>query len=110
MDYQMHFLEFLSFLQKHGLAYAISTNFFPYTKNVDYHMQCRVIYFPFPKYMVYHMQFPKFLSFPQRRELSYAISGTSFPSLKHGLSYGISEIYFPSLLEFLSFFQKCGLS
>src|SRR3954463_3707144 len=39
-------------------------------------------FFPFSKNMDYHMQFLKFLSLFQKRGLSYAISKISFPSPK----------------------------
>src|SRR3954470_18801488 len=93
MDYHMQFLEFLSFLQKRGLSYAISKisflspktwtficnfwNFFPFSKNVDY-----------------YMHFLEFLS----KNVDYDKQSMEFLSLlqKHGLSYGISKIAFPS--------------
>jgi len=108
----MQLLEYLSLLQKHGLSYAIFRisfpssktwtiicnfwNFFPFSKNTDYHMQLLEflyhiqsglsyaileIHFPF-KNMDYHMQFLKFLSLLKKCGLSYAISLNYFPSPK----------------------------
>src|SRR3954465_1407063 len=94
MDYYMLSLEFLSLFKKDGLSYAISKvsiissktwtivcnfwNFFPFSINMDYHMQvlrnpfpsqktwtiiCNIWYFfSYPKNKDYHMQFLKFLS------------------------------------------------
>src|SRR3954468_8877213 len=91
VDYDKQFMEFLSLLQKHGLSYAISKisfpspktwtiicnfwNFFPFSKNVDYHMLFWNFFpktwtmisnlwnfFPFSINMDYHMKFLKFLS------------------------------------------------
>src|SRR3954462_13215677 len=114
MDYQMQFLKFLSLLQKYGPSYAISIisipsqktwiiicnfgNFFPFSINVNYHMQVSRIHFSSPKTWTiifnfwtfflflknvdYHMQFLEFLSLLQKLGLSYAISGISIPSPK----------------------------
>src|SRR3954468_21629872 len=93
----MQFIEILFFLQERGLSYAISgisfsspkmwtiicnfLNFFPFSKNVDYHMQ-------FMKFVsllqnwAYHMQFLEFLSLFQKRRLSYAIYEIFFSSPK----------------------------
>src|SRR4051812_42348451 len=102
VDYHKQFLKFLSFLQKHGLLYAIFGisfpsqkmwtiicifwnffpktwtmisnlwNFIPFSINMDYHM----------KFLDYHKQFMEFLSLLQKHGLSYAISKISFPSKK----------------------------
>src|SRR3954463_2731920 len=88
-----------------------------------------LIFFPFSKNVDYHMQFFEFLSLLQKHGLSYSMSRISFPSpktwiiicffwnsipfsnnvdyhiqflefrsllKKHGLSYGVSRISFPS--------------
>src|SRR3954470_10543389 len=65
MDYHMQFCKFLSLLQKHGLSYAISRiyipspntwtiisifwNYFPFSINMDYHMQVSRNPFDSPK-------------------------------------------------------------
>src|SRR3954471_16232532 len=92
--------------------------FFPYSKNVDY-----------------HMQFLEFLSLLQTRGLSYGISGISFPSLKSwtiickfwnffpfskNMDYHMQFLkflfllhyveYHMQFLEFLSHLQNRGLS
>src|SRR4051812_23833201 len=95
MDYDMQFMEFFSFLQKHGLSYAISEisipslkkwtiicnfwNFFPFSKNVDYYMQFLEIH---SKNVDYDMQVMEFLFLLQKRGLLYVIYGISFPSPK----------------------------
>src|SRR3954466_3663688 len=100
--------------QKYGLSYAISIisipsqktwtiicnfgNFFPFSINVNYHMQVSRIPFSyqktytilwnlwnfllFSKNMDYQMQFLEFLSLLQKYGLSYAISIISIPSQK----------------------------
>src|SRR3954466_6859876 len=102
----MQFIKFLSLLQKRALSFAIYEisfsspktwtiicilwNFFPFSKNVDYHMQFlnffyfltktstiilnSLNFFPFSKNVDCHMQFMDFLSLLQKRGLSYAIS------------------------------------
>src|SRR3954466_1268513 len=84
----MQFLEFLSLFQKRGLLYAISRisysspkiltiicnfcNFFPFSKNVAYHMQFMKFLSLLPKHGPSY-QFLEFLSLLQKRGLSYAI-------------------------------------
>src|SRR4051812_14030492 len=90
----MQILEYISLFRKYDLPYAtygISSsspktwtiirnfrNFFPLSKNVDY-----------------HMQFLAFLSLLQKPGLSYAIFEISFSSPNRGLSYAIFRISFP---------------
>src|SRR3954470_16228345 len=80
VDYHIQFQEFSSFLQKHGLSYALSGISFPSPKTLSSicnFCKFRSLFqkrglskaisgfsFPFPKNMVYHMQFLKFLSLP----------------------------------------------
>src|SRR3954469_13002269 len=114
MDSHMQIMEFHSFFQKHGLPYAtygISSSslktwtiicsfwiLFPFSKNVDYHIQFMKFlsllnkrlaiicnfrnFFPFFKNVDYHMQILKFLSLLQKLGLPYATLKISLPSPK----------------------------
>src|SRR3954469_21457111 len=75
----MQFVEFLYFLKKTRTIICNSWYFFPFSKNVDY-----------------HMQFLKFLSILQKRGLSLAILEFLSHLQKHGQSYAISRISFSS--------------
>src|SRR4051812_38385596 len=106
-------MEFISLPQKRGLSNAVSGNSFSSSKM--WTIICNFWnFFPFSKNMDYHMQFLEFHSHLQERGLSYTISGISYFSfsknvdyhmqfvvfifllLKHALSYAISENPFPS--------------
>src|SRR3954466_870999 len=76
-------------------------NFFPFSKNVDY-----------------HKQFLKFLSLLTKCRLSYAIFGISSPSQKtwtikcnflNFFPFSKNVYYHMKFLEFLSLLIKCGL-
>src|SRR3954471_9272853 len=126
----MQFLEFLSLLQKcgidaiTGISYTPPKtwtilcnywNFFPFSENVDYHMQFMEFLILLKKrdisYAIYefsllsqknmdnHMQFMEFISFLQKRGLSYAISEISFSSPKNMDCH-------MQFLKFLSLLQK----
>src|SRR3954469_15128457 len=98
----MQFMEFLSLLQIRGLSYAISEISFSSPKT--WTIICDFwSFFPFFKNVDYHMQFLKFLSFLQKHGLSYAISGNSFPS---------SNMWtiICDFLNFFPFLKKRGLS
>src|SRR3954465_7430512 len=92
MDYHMQFLKFLSLLQKCGLLDAIFGISFPSQKmwtiicnlwncfRKTWNMISNLWnFFPFSKNVDYHMQFLKFISLFQKRGLLYAIFGISFP-------------------------------
>src|SRR3954462_4519732 len=76
-------------------------------------------FFPFSKNMGYHVQFQNFLFLLQKHRLSYAISGISFSSSKWWtIIYRLRNFFLLSknvdyhmqFLKFLSLLQKCGLS
>src|SRR3954468_23743654 len=103
MDYNIQFKKYLSILQKRALSYAISANFFTFTKKT-WTIMCNLWnLFLFSKNMDYHIQFQEFFSFHQKHGLSYALSGISFPSPKT-----LSGIC--NFCKFRSLFQKRGLS
>src|SRR3954468_7558871 len=95
-------MEFLSLLQKYGLSDAIFGISFSSQK--IWTIICNINnFYPFPKNVDYHMQFWKFLSLLHKRELSYASFKNSF-LLSENLHYLVEFMEFPSLL------QKHGLS
>src|SRR3954464_10060235 len=98
----MQFLEFISLSPKTLTIICDICNFFPFSKNVDYHMQLM-----------------KILSLIRKRGPSYAISGISFTSPKTGtiicnlldfFLFSRNMDYYMHFLEFLSILQKSGLS
>src|SRR4051812_6369890 len=91
----MQFLEYISLLQKYRLSYAIYEISSSSTKT--WTIICNLWnLFPFSKNVDYHMQFMKFLSFLRKHGQSCAISDILYLLLKRGLSYEISEISFSS--------------
>src|SRR3954470_367205 len=68
VDYHMHFLEFLSILQKRGLSYAIYEISFPSPKTWSLICNFRNL-FPFSRNVVSHMQFLEFLSLLEKSGL-----------------------------------------
>src|SRR4051812_19376350 len=78
----MQFLEFLSLLHKRGLSYASLKNSFPFSENVDYHMQVSRIPCPSPKTWTIVLKFQEFLYLLKERGLSHLIYGISFSSPK----------------------------
>src|SRR4051812_38035118 len=118
--------EFLSLLKKRGLSFPIYGIYFPSPNTWLSNEVCES--FPFSKNVDYHMQFLEFISL-QKHGLSYEICGISFPSLKtwtlicnfwnyfpltkkHGQSYEISGISFSSpktetiICNFFNFFPS----
>src|SRR3954471_10699878 len=74
-------MEFFYLLQKLGQSYAI--NEIHFSSIIKWIIICNLWYFfPFSKNMDYHMHFLKFLSPIQKRGLSYAIFGILFSSTK----------------------------
>src|SRR3954466_14833958 len=76
-------------------------------------------FFPFSKNVDYHMQFFEILSLLQKRGLSYAISRISFPSPEtwtiicnfwNFFPFSKNVDYHIQFMKFLSFLQKRGLS
>src|SRR3954470_22445597 len=95
-------MEFLSPLQKYGLSDAIFGISFSSPK--IWTIICNIInFYPFLKNVDYHMEFWKFLSLLQKRELSYA-------SFKNSFLLSKNLHYLVEFMEFLSFLQKHGLS
>src|SRR4051812_29948558 len=121
MDYDFKFTEFISLLKKRGLLYAMSeisipslktwtiicnfSNFFPFSKNVDYYMQFLEFrsknmdydiqfmeFLPLLKNVDYHKQFLKFLSLLPKRGL-YLMQFWEFHSL-FKKTWTIISIYF----------------
>src|SRR3954465_10710596 len=94
-------MDFLSLLQKYGLYVIFEISFsFPKIWTII----CNIIHFyPFPKNVNYHMQFWKFLSLLRKQELSYA-------SFKNSFLLSKNLHYLVEFMEFLSLLQKHGLS
>src|SRR4051812_12143022 len=109
----MQFLKFFYFLTKTWTIILNSLNFFPFSKNMDYHIQfLNFLYFltknwtiicilwnlfPCTKNMDYHMQFFE-ISLLSNKNVDYHIEFLEFLSLlqKHGLSYAFYGISYPS--------------
>src|SRR4051812_25466954 len=98
----MQFLEFISLLRKTWIIIYNFRNFFPFSKNV-----------------YYHMQLMKFHSLLQKRELSYAIYEISFSSSKtwsiicnlwNLIPFSKNVDYHMQFLELLSLLKEHGLS
>src|SRR3954465_3173305 len=89
----MQFLEFLSLLKKRGQSYALIRISFPSPKT--WFIICKLWnFFPFSKNVDYHMKFLEFISLLQKRRLSMQF--LEFPYLiQSGLSYAILGISFP---------------
>src|SRR3954464_13245807 len=95
-------MEFLSPLQNYGLSDVISGISFSCPK--IWTIICNINnFYPFPKNVDYHMQFWKFLPLLHKRELSYASFKNSFL-----LSKNLHSLV--EFMEFLSLLQKHGLS
>src|SRR3954465_13232098 len=95
-------MEFLSLLQKYGLSHAIFGISFSSTK--IWTIKCNINnFYPFPKNVDYHMQFWKFLFILHKQELSYA-------SFKNSFLLSKNLHYLVEFMEFLSLLQKHGLS
>src|SRR4051812_33725049 len=71
--------EFLSLLKKRGLSFPIYGIYFPSPNTWLSNEVCES--FPFSKNVDYHMQFMEFISL-QKHRLLYEICEISFPSLK----------------------------
>src|SRR3954466_14078771 len=102
MAYPMQFLKFLYFLTKTWTIVCYFRSFFPFSKNMDYHMQFLKCFCPLQKF-----------------GLSYAIYIISFPSPKTWAIICNFKIFFlfsknmdyhMRILEFLSLLQNGGLS
>src|SRR3954464_6826382 len=108
-------MEFHSLLQKYGLSDAVFRISFSSPK--IWTIICNINnFYPFLKNMDYHMQFWKFLSLLHKRELSYASFKNSF-LLSKNLHYlwnfslfSKNLDYHIQFLNFLSLFKKRGLS
>src|SRR3954471_7052607 len=128
-------MEFLSLLHKCGLSYAILGisipspktrivicnfwNFFPFSINVDYHMQVSRIPFPSPKMWTIVCNFWNFFPFSINMDYHMQVLRNPFPSPKmwtiicniwYFFSYPKNKDYHMQFLEFLSLLHKCGLS
>src|SRR4051812_25405559 len=68
------------------------SNFFPFSKNVHYHMQFLKFLSLYQKHVLSY-SFMEFPYFPNERGLSYVISGISISFQKRVLSYVISEFF-----------------
>src|SRR4051812_45306849 len=89
----MQFFEFLSLLKNRGQSYELIGISFPSQKT--WFIICNLCnFFPFSKNVDYHMKFLEFISLLQKRRLSMQF--LEFPYLiQSGLSYAILEISFP---------------
>src|SRR3954464_11413977 len=95
-------MEFLSLLQRYGLSHAIFGISFSSPK--IWTIICNINnFYPFPKNVNYHMQFWKFLSLVNKHELSHA-------SIKNSFLLSKNIDYHMEFLDFLSLFKKHGLS
>src|SRR3954467_7641432 len=111
-------MEFLSLLQKYGLSHAIFgicfsspkiwtikcniNNFYPFPRNVDYHMQFWK-FCPFSINRNYHMQL-------SRIPFSYQKTYTILWNLWNFFLFSKNMDYHIQFLDFLSLFKKHGLS